>query len=136
MKGFIELTRRDNKKELINVDSIYTVIEPDNELCAPCNVWIERRECYNDYECYLETYDEVNALIAEAQGKTEPDTGLPKPEPKPISKSKGIEDPFKFLQDILQDIKHECLRSSTCNYCTYNGQEGCIFKSYPYNWEV
>lgn len=72
MKGFIELTRRDNKKELINVDSIYTVIEPDNEAVSPCMVWIERRECYSDYECYLETYDEVKALIAGAQEKTEP----------------------------------------------------------------
>ena len=121
MKGFIELTRTNQHKVLVQIDDILSAQEP-----------IEKDLNYNSYvlyingyeEGYMETYDEVKALIAETRGEDI--------EPKRMSKEEGMQATFK----VLRDIKENCAERWGCNGCEFRTGTFCALQKNPACWTV
>lgn len=123
MKGFIEITQPDGDKTLLNVGGISRVTDITSRKCLDGNTLIEGRG--DDWLACMETYDEVKALIAEAQGVDV--------EPKIESVEEVLQATFK----VLRDIKEECSTREACGECVFKKGGYCIFtKAYPYDWEV
>lgn len=128
MKGFIEVTKSYGDKILISVNQINMVYPQDKEsgsatLGAGVGTWIGLPFRDDDVLCQ-ETYDEVKALIAEAQGEDI--------EPKRMSKEEGMQATFK----VLRDIKENCAERWGCEGCEFRAGISCTLQKNPACWTV
>jgi hypothetical protein len=67
MKGFIEIKTKDKYRRLINVNFIEEVCERDGGACSVYMAFNSPMAYEQDYFEVIQSYDEIVALIKEAQ---------------------------------------------------------------------